>query len=96
MKEKRRDNVEEVEGRLAEVAANCFNLGQELVSNVDRDGFRQHEKVVDHLDQYVPVHLVLLRKALQSQAKPKDAQKTRHSACDFAAPCRLSPLKAIS
>lgn len=96
VKEKRQGNVEEVEGRLAEVAADRFNLCQELVSNVDGDGIRQHEKVLDYLDQHVPVHLVLLRKALQSHAKPKNPQKTRHSACDFAVPCRLSPLKAIS
>ena len=68
MKEKRQGNVEEVEGRLAEVAADRFNLCQELVSNVDGDGIRQHEKVLDYLDQHVPVHLVLLRKALQSHA----------------------------
>ncbi len=60
--------VSKIEGGGAEVAANRLHLRQEGVAHLLGNRVRDHEKVLDDLDQHVPVHFILLRKALQSSA----------------------------
>lgn len=61
-------HVSKIEGGGAEVAANRLHLRQEGVAHLLGNRVGDHEKVLDDFDQYVAVHFILLRKALQSSA----------------------------